>query len=167
MLLNRKIINFFKNIFTTAVILLATLFFLTTFGSSEQYKLFAVRSGSMRPAISEGDLILAVKQENYKKGDIIAYNKKGATVTHRIVDLQEKDGESFFITKGDANDKPDDGSVRKEQIFGKVKGSLLFLGRIVLFSKTQAGFILLIVIPGTVIAYSEILGIFERKGSDP
>jgi len=74
-----------------------------------------VVSGSMEPVFFRGDLIIISKTLDYKKGEIIAFQKNNDILIHRIAG-ETKGG---FKTKGDKNNRLDFGVVRKEDIFGK------------------------------------------------
>lgn len=122
--------------------------------------MYIVRSGSMAPALKSGDLIFSKKQDTYSVGNIITYIPRGESkniesITHRIIDL--KDGN--FITKGDANPSEDSESVTPKQVKGRYVFRVPFFGYLVAFAKTTPGFIFLIIIPGTIIIYSEIQNI--------
>ena len=80
-------------------------------------ELYKIQSGSMVPELQVGEIIILVKQKNYKTKDIITYNVGNSYfITHRIVQTTEKG----YITKGDANNTEDEKIVTKEQIQGKV-----------------------------------------------
>jgi len=85
------------------------------------------------------------------------------TVTHRIVEVKTEEDQVSYITKGDANQSPDMDPRPKDMIVGKVVYGLPYLGFPVGFAKTQTGFIALIVIPATIIIYSEILKIKQEN----
>ena len=150
-------------IITGAILLIAILTALSSFSTPLQFKLFVVESGSMTPTIQQGSLIIIKPNIEYKKDDIITFKKnteinikaRGATTTHRIVEV---DNDSF-TTKGDANETEDQKSVNKDLILGKLFLTIPYLGYPVAFAKTQIGFILIIVIPATLIIYSEVLNI--------
>lgn len=79
-----------------------------------QGSLAPVLSGSMRPGIHEGDIVLTQKVPvtSLHKGDIIVFHPPtvGATVTkvHRIVSIKQLgNGKIEFRTKGDANNAVD------------------------------------------------------------
>lgn len=124
--------------------------------------LYSVQSGSMKPSIYPGDLIIIHASSDYNVGDVITFNNgqengKTIAITHRIV---EKNGDSY-TTKGDFNSVPDITKVRVESIIGKYLFRIPLLGYPVSFAKTVPGFVLLIVIPLTIVIYEEI-----RKISD-
>ncbi len=85
------------------------------------YKPFIVLSGSMETKIFKGDLIITkiIKPESLKKNDIIAFRDAENTVTtHRIIDIVEKEGKTYFITKGDNNNTQDQNLVEYEDVEG-------------------------------------------------
>lgn len=153
-----------------ALITIAGLSALSVLGLPSQARLFVVQSGSMEPAIKTGSIAIVRSSNEYKEGDIITYKSSSSadiknpkfTVTHRIVSIGEQEGTSFYTTKGDANDAPDSTPISKDLILGKVLFSLPYLGYPVGFAKTQTGFITLIVIPATIIVYSELMTIKEE-----
>lgn len=122
------------------------------------YKLFVVMSGSMEPTIKTGSVVVIKPQNDYFKGDIVTFQnltKSKTTVTHRIIEATD----SAYITKGDANKTADTSELRKGQILGKEILAVPFIGYVINFAKTQAGLIILIVIPAVIIVYNELLSI--------
>jgi len=85
------------------------------------YKPFIVLSGSMETKIHVGDLIITkeIDPETLQVGDIIAFRDAENTVTtHRIIDIVEKDGVTYFITKGDNNNSQDQNLVEYDDVEG-------------------------------------------------
>ncbi|MEI8061389.1 MAG: signal peptidase I [Candidatus Berkelbacteria bacterium] len=124
------------------------------------YKLLAVTSGSMEPAISVGSLAVVKPVGEYKVGDIITFKSIGASsdkesTTHRIQSITEKSGSKIYLTKGDANTAVDVRTVSENQIVGKYRFSIALLGYLLKYLKTLPGLILIIVIPATIIIYEE------------
>ncbi len=76
--------------------------------------------------------------------------------------MEERDGGKYLITKGEANNAPDSWRISEEAVLGKVAFDVPFMGYPVGFAKTQKGFILLIVIPATIIVYSEAMSIYKE-----
>lgn len=96
-----------------------------------------VVSGSMEPEIMTGSLcFIDYKEKKAEVGDIIAYEKEGMRIIHRV--SQKNDDE--YITKGDNNDTEDIAPVHEKQIMGKALFSLPYLGYFVMAMKTKAGF---------------------------
>ncbi len=129
------------------------------------YKLLTVMSGSMEPKIKTGSLIVIKPASLYKINDIVTFKNSPTsqeTTTHRIIETQEVGGTQFAITKGDANPSEDSNKVPANLIIGKVIFKIPYLGYPMNFAKTLPGVIILIVIPGTIIIYDEILNIAKE-----
>jgi len=119
-------------------------------------KLYSVMSGSMSPSIPVGSIIISQKG-SYKTGDVIIYQSNNSSITHRIIGVNNAEEESFYLTKGDANNAADGNLVPKSSVVGKVLFTIPLLGYFSSFIKTLPGLIVLIVIPATIIIYSETL----------
>ena len=136
----------------------------SSFGNPELLTAYVVQSGSMEPAITTGSMVFVKSHVEYNQGDIITFNQKGENqalipVTHRVAEVKEQEGIKVFITRGDANNAPDLQPTFADQVIGKVVFTVPYIGYPVGFAKTQIGFIFLIVIPGTLIIYSEVMNI--------
>lgn len=119
---------------------------------------FVVLSGSMEPSLKTGSIaFIAPKLFGYTYGDIITYSQGGKTfTTHRIVKVLNQNGQVNYLTKGDANNALDPTPIPKTAVKGAVIYSLPYLGYLVSYVKTPYGFILLVIIPATIIVYEEI-----------
>jgi len=122
-----------------------------------------VYTGSMEPAIPVGSIavIKPADPETLKVGDIIYFkieSESATTVTHRILNITNEG----YITKGDANEDPDQWIVKKENVIGKVIAVIPLIGYLGYFVRTPIGFILLIVIPATIIIIMEIRNIIKE-----
>ena len=111
------------------------------------FKPFIVLSGSMESKINVGDLVF-VKEVNPSKlqvGDIIAFrDSENIVTTHRIVDIETKDNEICFVTKGDANNANDDGIVYPSMVEGKYQTKIAKLGNAILFIQQPVGFVIML-----------------------
>lgn len=97
----------------------------------------AVATGSMEPKLDIGDLVvISTWDSEIEVGDIIQFNRDGLTVIHRVVEIAEEDGETVYLTRGDANNNVDDGFVRPADIEGRVLFSIPYLGWITLWMHT-------------------------------
>jgi len=163
----KKITDVFYKILFAFLLATAGLAALSAFGLPKSFRLFVVQSGSMEPAIKRGSLVIVQPQKQYQKDEIITFKSRpdadiknpGLLITHRIVDIKDDNGGVFFTTKGDANESPDMDTRPTGSVLGKVVFTISYLGYPVGFAKTQTGFILLIVVPATIIVYSELLTI--------
>ncbi len=87
-------------------------------------KYYIIVSGSMKPKIDIGDIVIVKNFENdseYEVGDVISYHENDSIVTHRIIQIKEsQNGKKSYIAKGDNNNAEDDFLVEKGDIEGKV-----------------------------------------------
>ena len=90
----------------------------------------AIASGSMEKVLYVGDVAIIKKcnANDVNEGDIIEYQMQGFTVVHRIIQKSQKNGEFYFITKGDNNNSPDSDEVREDQLIGKVIYKIKYIG---------------------------------------
>jgi signal peptidase len=101
-------------------------------------QLLAVMSGSMEPTINVGGIvgIRPVPANELRVGDVITFANQSAPdvlVTHRIVSLENRDGQSFLTTKGDANDAVDAMAAPASRAVGRVDFSLPWLGFVMMW----------------------------------
>ena len=84
-------------------------------------KPIGIATGSMRPYINVGDLMIVQKctANDIEIGDIIEYSRNDYSVIHRVIEKYQINGETFFITKGDNNDSADVDPVSEKQLKGK------------------------------------------------
>jgi len=158
-------------IFLAFIVVVAVLLIVSVFPITGNYKLMIVQSGSMTPAIKMGSVVVAKPAENYQIGDVITfgpYTRTQAPTTHRIYDIKVTDGNPVYITKGDANNAPDQREITKRDIVGKVLFSIPYLGYAVDFAKRPLGFSLIIIVPAALIIIDEIKNIYgEIKKKKP
>lgn len=161
--------NIFKNTFYTVAITISLA--VATLVVAGKYGIVGVRalvvqSGSMEPNISVGSVVFThPTQQNYHPNDIITFahsGRKNVLVTHRVVEVKKVGSTTSFVTKGDANEEADGEQVPVKDVVGKVIFSVPVIGRVISFSQTQLGFILLIIIPSVAIIYSELLNIKKQ-----
>jgi signal peptidase len=106
------------------------------------FRTYIVSSGSMEPTIPTGSLVISVPADTYKVDDIITFEVPGKGVfLHRIIYVADIDGETRFITQGDALRMPDPYPVPPDHVDGKVVVILPYLGYVAL-----PGFFILLVL---------------------
>jgi len=110
-----------------------------------------VRSGSMEPEFSAGDLVFLRPVRQVEVGDVVAFRTpRGidgsvSRLLHRVVAVD--DTGDRFTTKGDANPELDPFKVGLESLVGEASGfKLPFAGYIVLFLQSRLGLIWLAII---------------------
>ena len=106
-----------------------------------RWQFSTVLSGSMEPTIHVGALAIVtpVNVAALKEGDIITFTDGSRRVTHRVVEVRGTPGSRSFVTKGDANNAPDDAEVPETAIVGKAIGSVPLIGRLALMLRTPTG----------------------------
>jgi signal peptidase I len=103
-------------------------------------QLRAVLTGSMEPELPVGALVLIVPAayEEIALGDDITYvrNNNGTVVTHRVV---EKNVQAQTVTTQGLTNNTADPPVPYENVLGKVRGHIPFVGRSFIFLSTTYG----------------------------
>jgi signal peptidase len=98
-----------------------------------------IASRSMRPALDVGDIAVTLQTspENIRVGDVIQYWRQGesAPIIHRVIETYKSGGTTYIITKGDANNAPDD-PITPIQTVGKLIITIPKLGWISIYLKT-------------------------------
>lgn len=97
------------------------------------YRIFRVQTGSMIPKYQIGDVILVKEKDpsQIKVGDDVTYKGEassvnGLLITHRVINIEEVDGQRAFHTQGIANNM-EDPIVYEHQINGVVQSKLYIL----------------------------------------
>lgn len=134
----------------------------STLPSIMGYSNLSVLTGSMRPHIHPGDMILIrrVNPQSIRTGDIITYRMDGGMmITHRVIDLIYKDGKTQYRTRGDANNVEDAKPVAPEQIIGIYVFRIPYGGYITSLVRSPVGFTILFLFPVVLIIAGEIIKI--------
>jgi len=156
----RKIIKIALLTATVAIVAVFLLFFRpVALAGDTLYE--PVFTGSMEPAIPVGSVVMIkpVDPETLRIDDIICFKLSEPTsITHRIVSITDEG----FTTKGDANEDPDQWTVKKENVIGKVILTIPLIGYIGYFVRTPIGLTLLIVLPASLIIILEIRNIIKE-----
>ena len=85
----------------------------------------------MTGTINKGDAIIFEKFENkedIEEGEIIIFLRNDAKIVHRVIDVKNVNGETRYITKGDVNEQNDDGYITNNDIYGKYKFKISYIG---------------------------------------
>jgi signal peptidase I len=167
MKLIKNIFKLIYSFFTALIVVLAATMAFSVLEGPFGFRIFVVQSGSMEPAIQTGSVVAILPQKEYQVKDVITFlsapnaNLKDpkSTVTHRIVKIQKNKKDVSFVVKGDANNTEDREIIPLKSVLGKVFVNIPKIGYAIAFSKTQVGFILLIIIPATLIVFSELQNI--------
>lgn len=127
------------------------------------YRIFRVQTGSMIPKYQIGDVIL-VKEKDINQitiGEDITYwgssgVMRGKLVTHRVIDIEIKEGEKIFHAKGIAN-TAEDPVVFGNQINGVVQGKLYILTTICALLNNGNVFYFFIILPLTIFIFFSVV----------
>jgi signal peptidase I len=119
-----------------------------------------VLSGSMEPRMSPGDAVIVreVPASEIERQDIITYQRTGSDTptTHRVIEKQSTDDGVAYVTKGDANEERDRGTVSHDRVVGEVIIVIPFIGHVIQFANTQLGFLTLVLTPMVLFVLSEL-----------
>ena len=89
-------------------------------------------------------------------------------VTHRVVEIVEKNGEILFRTRGDNNDTEDKELVPAENLVGVYNARIAGVGHIAMFMQSTAGLIICVVIPIILLIGYDLIRrrIYEKNKKD-
>ncbi len=113
------------------------------------YKPMIVLSGSMETSIYTGDLVFVkiVDTDTFQVGDIVAFrNEKNTVTTHRIIEIVNENGQTYFRTKGDANNAEDANLVSMDDVEGIYIWRIAGFGNFLMFMKEPIGLILVLLV---------------------
>ncbi len=130
------------------------------------YQMYFVRTGSMRPYIEIGDVIIAKEYEGEEleageDGDIVTYmgevNGTPQLITHRVISV---DGDTV-ITQGDDNPSAD-APISKDEIVSVMVYKTVIIDDIYGLISTTWGFWLLVFAPISVLIIAEIVSLVKE-----
>ncbi len=115
---------------------------------SPGYHFYYVKSGSMKPSINQGDIVVTgpvggLFTGGLNIGKVITFKDNTAVVTHRINGILN----GAIQTKGDANNGPDTKLVALSDINGIYLFKIPYIGYINGFVSNRAGWFIVIIIP--------------------
>lgn len=126
-------------------------------------ELYSVKSGSMEPAISVGDLVVVERSyDQLLRGDVISYRSPDnprMLITHRVTVVDSSRG--LITAKGD-NAPMADEPIREQLVVGKVAYAVPAVGYGFDFLRHPIGLGVAVYVPAAIIALGEIrkLGLF-------
>lgn len=178
-LINNKIIQsiflVLKALVGTLVALVLVIIITQRIFNNEQsffgYRIFTVASGSMEPKYTIMDMLLVtdLNSADIKVGDDLVYMGQegtyaGKVITHQVIEINDDAGKKQFLTQGIANPLSDP-LVNEEQVYGKVIHKLSVFSCINKIISTSIGFLLLIILPISILILLEIIDIKEKRES--
>lgn len=153
----KKFVSIFTNLLIVCIFLVIIMNLILIFHKQDKarvpsifgYKFLIELSDSMNDAIKKGDLIVIKEKgkESLNVSDIIAYRTEdGTIITHRIVSVSYKDGQSLYLTQGDDNPSTDLEEITPAQVEGVYCFRLKGIGNVFLFLSTGTGIAVLFLI---------------------
>jgi signal peptidase len=132
---------------------------------------FTVLTGSMRPTMPPGTMIIVrpVEFTDLRVGDVITYQLESgqtAVVTHRIISIDIGDEGTRLRTQGDANPSADIEPVRAEQVRGEVWYWVPYIGYVTSVGSGDGRANIVRVLGGALIvyaAYAVVMGIVRSR----
>ena len=129
-------------------------------GAEESY---VVLSASMQPSIGAGDVVIVdrVPPSDVEAGNVGVFDTdrrrddaEPGRVTHRVVEVVDRDGSLQFRTKGDANEEADPTLSEASQLLGRVRFTVPYLGYLLTAGTPSLRIGFLVVLPGLALAAS-------------
>lgn len=171
----KSLVSTIANILSSIVLVFAILVCVLVIGSLKSssgvaslfgYAVLSVKSDSMEPTFSKGDLIIiktTKPSERFKQGEIIsffAYDIYGSRFvnSHRIVKVMHGETRDKYTTKGDNAPAEDNRSIYSNSIVGRYTGKKITgLGKAVDFISSPNGILLCVVIPSAIIIIAQVI----------
>ncbi|MCL5256787.1 MAG: signal peptidase I [Chloroflexi bacterium] len=138
------------------------------------WQLIVVLSGSMEPTLPVGSVafVQPCDASAVRTGDMLTFRLpegvttsmtgKNVQVTHRVVEILNKDGALAFHTKGDANKSPDQWTVATKDVVGIVRWDIPYLGTFADHLRSRIGLLLLVLVPGSLVIVGEVRSIIRE-----
>ena len=120
-----------KNIVYNSALLIITALLIMLISCKFTYGILVIGSRSMTGSINIGDAVVYKEyneKSKVKTGDVIIFHKNGIQTVHRINEIKKVNDEYRIYTKGDANSKQDSGYITPNEIIGKVKFKIKYIG---------------------------------------
>lgn len=121
-----------KKLSTAATVFAALIVLAVTMLVSGQFRYGAmvIATDSMTGEINRGDVIIYERYENQKieEGQVIVFDYNDVNVVHRVVKIDNTNGERHYYTRGDANDANDSGYRTDADILGLTDLKLAYVG---------------------------------------
>ena len=127
------VVPYKKNRLGTIVSSVALVFMLVVIGLVSckfNYCLLVIGSESMTGSIDKGDAIIyeVFDHQIIEEGDVLVFEKNKTTYVHRVIKVENVDGQIRYTTKGDANESEDSWIVLKSDIIGINRTHIKFIG---------------------------------------
>lgn len=148
----------------TSLAVVVLLALATNLGPNVGLEVFAIRGGSMRPAVPLGAAVITARTapDAIQVGDIVTIRAdNGVVYTHRVTEVDASEADVWLHTKGDANTTADAAPVPVTSVVGIVRLSIPLLGYLIVLLATPAGIV-------SILAYASalLLAIWELEEAE-
>ena len=134
--------------------------------------IFQIVSESMVPKYQIGDILVVSKADDSSLniGDDVTYlgkesNLKGLTITHQIIEKEQKDGKYYYVTKGLANEIADP-KITTSDIYGKVVYKTFLFSLIGRLLTNPVIYYLSFVVVGVAFSYEVVTAFFIKDDDE-
>ena len=119
-----------KKVILTTVLLIFMTLLIALVSCRFKYGVLVIGSGSMTGSLNKGDAVIFKSYDGggLEQGEIIIFNKDDVKTVHRIIQLENVNGEYRYYTKGDSNQVIDDGYRVKKDIIGVSLFKIRYIG---------------------------------------
>ena len=133
---------------------------------------FTVLTGSMRPSLPPGDVVLseAVAPLSVRPGDVVTFHdpsRGGELVTHRVKSMRRDGPVVRFVTQGDANDVPERWTVAADGQIGRAVLHVPKVGYVLHWAGSREGKLGLIALPAGLLVLLELFGVLGLRRDEP
>ena len=132
------------------------------------YHSFTVLSGSMRPTLGVGDVVVTreISAREVRRGDVITFHDpehQGRMITHRVTAMHIAGERAMIATKGDANNHAEHWAIDQTGTVGRVSYHLPLIGWGLVLAHGSYARIALVVVPALLLGVMELGRIWRPK----
>lgn len=135
------------------------------------YRVFMIISESMKGEYDIGDILISkkVSVDEINIGDNVTYigekmQLKGLIITHKVVEKRQMGDNTYFVTKGLANEISDP-EIRYDQIYGKVIYKTVLLSFIAKLMNNQLSYYVLFTLVALIISIEIVSSLFDLSNA--
>lgn len=127
---------------------------------------FTEMSGSMRPALQPGDVLVvaSIEAREARPGEVVTFPdpaRPGRLLTHRLRSIRLERGIAHMITKGDANNETETWSVKAGGKIGRVRSRIPKIGYALIHLGRPGGALVLMALPCLLLMLYELRRIWR------
>lgn len=95
-----------------------------------KFGMLVIATESMTGSLNKGDAIIYEEYDDQviKEGQVLVFDSNGRNTVHRVVNIENINGQTRIYTKGDANEDMDAGYTTTDNVIGVLKLKIKYLG---------------------------------------